>query len=595
MTYLVFNSGSSSVKAALFDDHSLKRLVGVRINDIGGSHPSVEVDNESSDASIVNHDQAFASIFSALKQQGCKFSEIKAVGHRVIHGGETLTEPTIITDQIEQVIGSMNDLAPLHNPDCLTGIVAARKIIKNCPHVAVFDTGFHATLPMQAKLYALPEIITSRLKLRRFGFHGISHEYISKASAEFLKTPLNQLRIISCHLGNGCSITAVENAMSVETSMGMTPLEGLVMGTRSGDLDPGVVIKLLRDCDGSIDKVDDLLNRESGLFGLTGTHNMRKIIERAEHGDESCRQAINLFTHRARKYIGAYAAVMGGVDVIAFTGGIGENSALIRQRILKNLDFLGVHLDDDSNQAAKLSKQIPIINIGDSISRVKLLVVATDEEAAIASEVQSIITNPQPAQPDHAVRTIPLAVSARHVHLTDETISNLFGVNYSLSPDRPLSQPGQFSAKETVTLVGPRKQIRNVRILGPSRTNNQIEISRTDEIALGIDAPVRGSGDTDNTPGIKLFGPAGDITLDNGVICALRHIHMHPDDAKHFNVNDGDLVEVEISGGPRDLTFSDVLIRVSEHYKLEMHIDTDEANAAELSANVTARIIRKSG
>lgn len=520
-----------------------------------------------------------------LIAQGYTQSDIVGVGHRVIHGGDRFVAPTVINEDVEESIEATIELAPLHNPDCLAGIIAARKHFQHCPHIAVFDTAFHATLPIAAKLYALPETVSAKHNLRRFGFHGISHEYVTDATADCLQTPITELRIISCHLGNGCSIAAVEGGRSVETSMGMTPLEGLVMGKRCGDIDAGVVLKLLHDCNGSVEQLDNLLNRESGLLGMTGTNDMRIIEQRAQDGDQSCRNAIQLFSHRVRKYLGAYAAVMGGVDAITFTGGIGENSALIRHRVLRGFDFLGAKLDEDRNQDAEVNELSPIVDVSDSRSRVKLLVIATDEEAAIAAAMQEVI---QDSKDNHLKRPIPVAVSARHVHLTEETIAKLFGPNYSLTIDHPLSQPGQYAAQETVSLVGPLKQIDDVRIIGPSRSKNQVEISRSDEFALGLDAPIRQSGNTEHTPGIKLLGSVGEVALENGVICAQRHIHMHPDDAKRYDVQDGDFVDVEISGSPRDLTFGDVLIRVSDRYKLEMHIDTDEANAAELIPHDTA-------
>ncbi len=587
MTTLVINSGSSSMKVALFNGQSYERLLDVRISDIGESNAMLHVGKDSSIVPVESHIQALELIFDTLSSCGHTLSEITAVGHRVVHGGDELVEPTVITGAVEQTIESMNKLAPLHNPACLAGIRAARKLLQFCPHVAVFDTGFHSTLPTRAKLYALSDEVTSAHQLRRFGFHGISHNYVSLATASALKTPIKQLRIISCHLGNGCSVAAVEGGRSVETSMGMTPLEGLVMGTRSGDLDPGIVIQLMRDPVRSADELDVLLNQKSGLLGMTGTNDMREIEQRAADGDESCRRAIQVFTHRVRKYVGAYAAAMGGVDAIVFTGGIGENSALIRHRIAQRFDFLGANLNEDRNRDAKVSAKSSIIDISTSTSRVKFFVVATDEEAAIATSINKTLQPPLSAS---SLPPIPVAVSARHVHLTEATIHILFGRGHELTPDHPLSQPGQFAAQETVTVIGPRNRIDGVRILGPARVKNQIEISRSDEFFLGVDAPIRASGDTDNTPGITLLGSRGKITLENGVICALRHIHMHPDDAKLFNVQDGDMVDVAVNGGGRDLTFGDVLIRASEQFNLEMHIDTDEANAAGLQSHGMATL-----
>ncbi len=589
MSILVINSGSSSIKAALFDRSSAERIIDVRLEGIGESNPELRIAGRSTTVRAKRHSAGFRHVFDALSNAGYGPSTITAVGHRVLHGGEKLVDPTCITDEIERVIESMNLLAPLHNPACLTGIRAARTVFNKCPHIAVFDTAFHSTLPLRARLYALPESLTSTTPLRRFGFHGISHQYVSRIAAKVLDSDARHLRIISCHLGNGCSITAVENSRSVETSMGMTPLEGLVMGSRSGDLDPGIVVQLMRQNFSSADELDALLNRQSGLLGMTGSNNMHEIEARAGNGDESCRRAVHVFTHRARKYVGAYAAAMGGVDAIVFTGGIGENSAFIRHRIAQRFDFLGAALDEDRNRDARLTSQQIAIDISAPTSRVKLLVVATDEEAAIAGQVTKTIQKPQAITQSTG---IPISISARHVHLSGESVAALFGRGHRLTPDFDLSQPGQFACKETVTLIGPRNRIEGVRILGPVRDQDQVEISRSDEFFLGIDAPVRSSGDTDNTPGVTLLGTAGSVTLRNGVICAHRHIHMHPDDATRFQKAHGDLVDVAVNGGNRDLIFGDVLIRVDQQFRLEMHIDTDEANAAGLQAHDPGALTR---
>lgn len=593
MSVLVINSGSSSVKAAVFEDGT--RQLDVRVSGIGAVSAELRIDGKVTVFQCPDHANGFEAIFAALTSTNHATADrgwagITAVGHRVVHGGEQFVTPTLITNEVERVIESMSALAPLHNPACLYGIRAARKALPNCPHVAVFDTAFHATLPARAKLYALPENLSSAYPLRRFGFHGISHEYVSRLAAAAMGADVLNLRLISCHLGNGCSVTAVENGRSVETSMGMTPLEGLVMGSRAGDLDPGIVLQLMREKGRSIDELETILNRESGLLGMTGTNNMSEIEARAANGDESCRNAIHVFTHRVRKYIGAYAATMGGMDAVIFTGGIGENSAFVRHRIAQRLNFLGASLDEDRNRDSELTPAQPAIDISGVTSRVKLMVIKTDEEAAIAGQVTLLMQQNQPG-PAHAYH-IPVAVSARHVHLTEATIAALFGPGYRITPEHFLSQPGQFASKETVTLVGPRSRIENVRIFGPARHQDQVEISRSDEFYLGVDAPIRASGDTDNTPGITLLGPAGSVTLENGLICALRHIHMHPDDASRLHVQNGDSVNVGVSSGNRELSFSDVQVRVDEQFRLEMHIDADEANDAGLETQDVGTLSR---
>jgi acetate kinase len=396
------------------------------------------------------------------------------------------------------------------------------------------------------------------------------------------------LRIITCHLGNGCSIAAVEYGRSVETSMGMTPLEGLVMGTRSGDLDPGLMVELMRSEGLDADGLDTLLNRRSGLAGLSGVGNdLRDIEAGAAEGHEGCRLAIQVFAHRLRKYIGAYAAVMGGVDAIVFTAGIGENSSLMRHRVAQRLDFLGASIDEDRNRDARVSREDPVCEISASHSRTRLLVVATDEAHAIARATMNIVGERDRVRDE---MRIPIAISARHIHLTQEAVEALFGEGHQLTPYKPLSQPGQFACEEKLSIVGPRRTIEGVRILGPVRPKCQIEVSRTDEFALGIDAPVRNSGDVANTPGVTLVGPMGELSLTEGLICARRHIHMTPEDAERFGVKDRDVVHVAVDSEGRDLVFGDVLIRVRSSYALEMHIDTDEANAAEIRSGATAML-----
>ena len=557
---LVLNCGSSSVKADVIVAGTGERLQTVRLDRLSsGEH---------------------ATKLAPVLQELVESHRIDAVGHRVVHGGDSFTAPTLIADDVRDALQALVPLAPLHNPVNIAGIDAATEAIPDVPHVAVFDTGFHRTLPRRAKHYALASVLTERHGIRRFGFHGTSHQWVAQQAARFVGEELRNLRVVTCHLGNGASACAIEYGRSVETSMGMTPLEGLVMGTRSGDVDAGVLLQLMRAEALSVDQMDSLLNRESGLAGVSGTTgDMRDIEQRAQDGDDDARLAITLFTHRIRKYIGAYAAVMGGVDAIVFTAGIGQNSALIRQRVAQRLGFLGARLDEDRNRDARVDAKAPVVEISEPGSRTKLLVVATDEAWAIAKQTADIVSQ----QTIDQTSTIPVAVSARHIHLTDEAVEALYGNGHQLTPDKPLSQPGQFACKERLTIIGPKRNIEGVRVLGPTRSKCQIEISRTDEFHLGVDAPVRDSGDVGNSPGVTLEGPTGRLTLKEGLICARRHIHMTPDDAKNFGVKHGDVVSVTLDTDRRDLTFGDVLVRVSPKYKLEMHIDTDEANAADLN------------
>ncbi len=564
MNTLVINCGSSSIKFALIDENDAVL--------VSGKHERLmDADTAAMASDGRTHESAISDILKEVQGRG-----IDIVGHRIVHGGGSHAEPCLIDESVLADIERHVPDAPMHNPYSLAAIHAARTALPDVPQVAMFDTAFHARMPRRSTAYAIDHEVAEKHGIRRYGFHGISHEYAAGIAAGFLQRPLNELRLITLHLGNGASACAVEFGRSAETSMGNTPLEGLVMGTRSGDVDAGVLLSLMRQ-GYDVASLDELLNKRSGLAGLSGLGNdLREIELAAAEGNDRARLAINVFAHRARKYIGAYAAAMGGVDAIVFTGGIGENSASMRGRILQRLEFLGVILDEDRNRDASVRYDNEHALITTPRSRVEAIVVKTNEELMIAQQARRVIQTRYPATP----KSIPIAVSGRHCHLTAATFEALFGKCALPTVDKALSQPGQFACEERVNLIGPRDRIDGVRVLGPLRNIDQVEISRTDEFKLGIDAPVRNSGNVAGSAPITLEGPAGTVTLPEGLICARRHIHMHPDDAARFAVRDRDEVAVSIVGGDRDLVFGDVLVRVSENFVLEMHIDTDEANAA---------------
>jgi acetate kinase len=305
-----------------------------------------------------------------------------AVGHRVVHGGSRFYEATVVTHLVEVNIEDLAELAPLHNPANLQGIVAARKAFPGIPQVAVFDTAFHHTLPPEAYTYAIEAKVAERYRVRRYGFHGTSHKYVSETAAQFLDRPLGELKQIVFHLGNGASACAIDGGRSVDTSMGMTPLEGLVMGTRSGDLDPAVLIHLNRRARMDTDALDDLLNRSSGLLGLSGRNDMRDVQQAASSGDDAAALALSTYLHRIRHYVGAYWAILGGLDVLTFTAGVGENSAAVRAGSLQGLERLGIRIDPERNTAD--SHEARKISTDDS--EVTVLVVPTNEELEIARQ-----------------------------------------------------------------------------------------------------------------------------------------------------------------------------------------------------------------
>ena len=400
MKILVLNSGSSSLKYQLIDSESeevLAKGLAERIGVAGGGgkikHETVKGKFEV-EVDMGDHEQAMDHVFALLtdSERGAVKSvdEIAAVGHRVVHGGEKFVQPILVNDEIIDEIDKMSVLAPLHNPPNLKGIRACKRLMPNVPQVAVFDTAFHATMPDYAYIYALPYKYYTDYGVRRYGFHGTSHQYVTRQAQKMLEAqgfdPAST-KIITCHLGNGCSMAAVVGGKVVDTSMGLTPAEGLVMGTRSGDLDPAILLYLARELGASPDDIDDLINKKSGLLGITGiTSDMRDVEDAAADGDKKANLALSIFCYRIKKYIGAYAAAMGGLDAIVFTGGIGENSNTVRARVCEKLEFLGLELDLEKNASLKGPA-----DISKAASRARILLVPTNEERAIARETAQVV------------------------------------------------------------------------------------------------------------------------------------------------------------------------------------------------------------
>ncbi|MGO2747646.1 acetate/propionate family kinase [Microbacterium sp.] len=402
---LVINSGSSSLKYSLMDmeremplGEGLIERIGQESSDIahtvhrvvvpGEPAPTVLDSTHRSQRPIADHDEAMSVMLEQFAEHGPQLAEHPpvAVGHRVVHGGARFFAPTLIDDLIEINIEDLSVLAPLHNPGAVAGIRAGRRAIADVPHVAIFDTAFHQTLPPAAYTYAIDHKVAERHRVRRYGFHGTSHKYVSEQAAIFLDRPLEDLKQIVFHLGNGASVTAIDGGRSVETSMGMTPLEGLVMGTRSGDIDPAVVMHLSRVAQLSTREIDELLNKKSGLLGLAGRVDMRDILAGVDAGEDAATLAFDVYIHRLRAYAGAYIAQLGGVDVISFTAGVGENAAHVRAEAMATLGFLGIEIDSARNEA-----RVPgIRRISTDGSAVEVLVVPTDEELEIARQAFSL-------------------------------------------------------------------------------------------------------------------------------------------------------------------------------------------------------------
>ena len=390
---LVVNCGSTSIKYKVFSYEKgefdllcsgIVERIGEEVSYFRYKSKRGRIEYE---RKIKDHSEGFGHVLRALTdpEKGVieKPREIVGVGHRVVHGGEEIVEPVVIDEKVEEVIEKYQVMAPLHNPANLVGIRILKEIFPDAVHVAVFDTAFHATLPEEAYVYAIPYEYYERYRIRRYGFHGTSHGYVARKAAEILGRPLEELRIITCHLGAGCSMAAVKYGKSIDTSMGLTPLEGLVMATRCGDIDPSIVYFLVKWTGMSLDDVYKLLNEKSGLLGISGiSKDLRLVKEAADRGDRRAELAIRIFAYRVKKYIGAYAAAMGGVDAIVFTAGIGERAPWMRELILEGLEFLGIKIDTKKNQEPE--KYGGVVSSDDS--KIKILVIPTDEERAIAEE-----------------------------------------------------------------------------------------------------------------------------------------------------------------------------------------------------------------
>lgn len=394
MKVLVLNSGSSSIKYQLFRSDDWVALASGSVSRIG--EPEGEIKEEWLDASgirqsgrarvtIPTHQEGIDRIVKALHETRVlgDVSELAVIGHRVVHGGEHFKRPTIVDDAVADGIRAVIPLAPLHNPAHLAGIEVARRLFPTVPSVAVFDTAYHQTMPRIAYRYAIPEWLYQEHRIRRYGFHGTSHHYVAKHAAAFLGKPLESCNLITLHLGNGSSAAAIREGKSVDTSMGLTPLEGLVMGTRCGDIDPAVLFYLAKNLGLDTDAIEDLLNRRSGLLGICGVNDMREIDRLAEEGNDSAELAIGITAHRIKKYIGAYYAELGRVDAVVFTGGIGENAAEIRCRACEGLENLGIKMDDAANYDLEQRGERCIST---PESAVRVLVIPTNEELEIAQQ-----------------------------------------------------------------------------------------------------------------------------------------------------------------------------------------------------------------
>jgi len=396
MKIFVLNCGSSSLKYQLFDMTDESVIASGKVERIGMedailTHEPTGKEEVKIVTEILDHTTAIENVFKFLvdSKHGVisNINEIEAVGHRVVHGGEVFSDSVSIDSQVKAAIKGTFDLAPLHNPANLVGIEAVELVLPQAPNVAVFDTAFHQTMPKRSFMYALPRVLYRKHKVRRYGFHGTSHKYVSQKAAEFLGRSLEDLKIVSCHIGNGASVTAVDKGLSIDTSMGMTPLEGLMMGTRSGDIDPAIIPFVMDKEDLTLNEVNSMLNKHSGLQGVSGIGSDMRDIEDNMENNENAKLAFEMYEYRVRKYIGSYSAAMNGIDVLIFTAGVGENSNILRKAVTENLSYLGIEIDDEINNTR--SKQIRRISTPNS--KVEVLVIPTNEELMIARDTLRIV------------------------------------------------------------------------------------------------------------------------------------------------------------------------------------------------------------
>ena len=397
MNILVINCGSSSLKFQLINAESEEVLAKGLCERIGIdgrlTYQPAGGEKEMSEKAMPTHTEAIQFVIDALTNEKTgvvkSLSEIGAVGHRIVHGGEKFASSVVITEEVKKAVEECNDLAPLHNPANLIGVEACEKLMPGTPMVAVFDTAFHQTMPEKAYMYGLPYEYYEKYKVRRYGFHGTSHSYVSKKAAEVMEKAYDEVKTIVCHLGNGASVSAVLNGKSVDTSMGLTPLEGLVMGTRSGDIDPAIMEFIAQKENLDIEGIMNVLNKKSGVFGLSGeiSSDFRDLTGAMAEGDKKAKIALEVFAYRVAKYIGAYAAAMNGVDDIVFTAGIGENVSYVREQVCSYLGYLGVELDPDANEKFR-GEQGEITKPG---CKVRVFVIPTNEELAIARETLALV------------------------------------------------------------------------------------------------------------------------------------------------------------------------------------------------------------
>ncbi len=588
---LVLIAKRNTIEYTLFDTGNETRTARGAVQNIDEGETQLEIRTAQQRKTItlgrsMDHRAAFEAIVAELSdikdENVCSWTEIDAVGHSVAHGGEEYLEPVLIDDVVIDNVRQYARLAPLHNPHAAQVMEIARECLPNVQHIAVFSNSFHHSLPPSAYLYALPYELYRQERVRRYGFHGPSHRFCMYRAAAHLKRPASTLKMITCHLGEGASVCAIDHGKSIDISSGFTPLEGLPMMTRCGDIDPAIIFYLMREKGMAVDEVEHLLNEESGLKGISMlSGDIEEIRDAANSGNQQAFLAVEILAQRIKKYIGAYFALLGGIDVLVFTGQITERSAGIRGLAIQGLSPLGIVLDEVRNQSAELLPGA-VMEISTLDSPVKVLVISSDGARVIAQEVIGALGYQEFKKVKGQPRPIPIEILEPHVQLSAADAATLFGEDYRFTKDKDLRQHSEFICRENLKLVGPRRPLDGVPVMQPFTEQTEVVVTRTQQFQLGVTAPVRLPGDLAESAAVKIEGPVGNIELERGVICARRHIKMAPDDAIGFGVKDQDLVRVRVIGERREVVFGDVLVLVEPRCELTMYLDMDEANAAEV-------------
>jgi acetate kinase len=508
--------------------------------------------------------------------------ELTAVGHRVRHGGETYSQATLVDGSLVGDIASVTEFVCPENGSCLAGMEAFRRLLPGTPQVAVFDTAFFATMQPRAFLYGVPYEWYEQQGVRRYGRSGLAHQQAALLASAHLQQPLDALNLITCHIERAPSVCAIRHGRAIDVTGGFSGLEGPPGAATCGDIDAGLMGQATALCGGDPREVVRALTERGGLLGISGTSGgFADLLRAAGNGDERAELALDVFCYRLGKEFAAYSALLGETDAVVFTGAAGTTLPALRARTCSSLDGIGLELDDELNRAPSPDAR-GVSDVSLPHSSARILIAPTDESRMAASLTAEAIGR---GEVSHAIlakrRPIPIGISAHHVHLSQAHVEALFGPGRELTFKLPLTQPGQFACEETVDLVSSKGRVSRVRVLGPARNATQVEISRTECFSLGIQAPIRMSGDLSATPGIRIEGSAGAVEIEEGVICARRHLHASPEEALMLGLRDKDEVSIRVTG-ERPVVFGDVAVRVHPEYRLDVHVDTDEANAARL-------------